>query len=106
MYIPKNESKREDWDKVKSWNYKLPNVNPQKSVVYAEIVGEHGEIATKNSEWIYYIIEGEGEFNINGIKTNVSSGDVISVPPKTKYNYVSKEGVVLKVIMYIDLWDN
>ncbi len=106
MYIPKGEAKREDWSGVKSWNYKLPYLNPKMSVVYAEVVGEHGEVSTKDSEWVYYVIDGKGEFNIDGIVTKVSLGDVITVPPNTKYNYKSRSTVPLKVVMFIDLWDN
>lgn len=106
MYISRDNSKREDWDKVKSWNYKLPHLSPKLSVVYAEVEGEHGEVTTRESEWIYYIIEGNGKFIINGETTKVSGGDVITVPAKTPYNYIADNGCVLKVIMFIDLWDN
>lgn len=106
MYISKDNSKREDWDKVKSWNYKLPHLSPKMSVVYAEVEGEHGEVTTRESDWVYYIIEGNGKFIINGETTKVSSGDVITVPAKTPFNYMTNESNVLKVVMFIDLWDN
>lgn len=106
MYISKDKSIREDWDEVKSWNYKLPHLTPKKSVVYAEIKGEHGEVKTKESEWVYYIIEGNGEFIINKETTKVSAGDVITVPSNTEYNYIANENETLKVVMFIDLWDN
>ncbi|HSX39062.1 MAG TPA: AraC family ligand binding domain-containing protein [Candidatus Saccharimonadales bacterium] len=106
MYISINNSKRQDWDKVKSWNYKLDFLKPEMSVVYAEVVGEHGDAETKESEWIYYIIEGNGEFMINRTTTKVSSGDVITIPPHTKYTYRSVDSITLKVVMFIDLWDN
>lgn len=106
MYIPKEASKRQDWDKVKSWNYKLPHIQPKISVVYAEVVGEHGEVTTKDLEWIYYIIDGEGEFIINGQKQAVKKDDVITVPAHTPYNYFGSESNPLKVVMFIDLWEN
>lgn len=106
MYISKDKSIREDWDKVKSWNYKLPHLSPQKSVVYAEIQGEHGEVTTKESEWIYYIIEGKGKFIINNETVEVSGGDVITVPANTPYNYFANEETILKVVMFIDMWEN
>ena len=106
MYISKTAAKREDWDQVKSWNYKLPQLQPSKSVVYAEIVGEHGEVTTRESEWVYYVIEGSGEFVIDGQAQQVEAGDVITVPANTKYNYKSVVERPLKVVMFIDLWDN
>ena len=106
MHISKDQSKREDWDKVISWNYQLPNLNPKMSLVYAEVEGEHGEVTTGESEWIYYIINGEGEFVIGNNKTAVKAGDVVTVPAKTLYNYKSSGNSVLKVVMYIDMWEN
>ena len=104
MHISKTNSKTQDWDGVKSWNYKLPHLS--KSVVYAEVSGEHGEVETGDSEWIYYIIEGSGKFVISGETSEVNAGDVITVPSKTTYNYFSSENSVLKVVMFIDLWNN
>ncbi len=106
MYISKEEAKREDWDSVKSWNYKLPHLAPKMSVVYAEVVGEHGEVSAKDSEWVYYIIEGSGKFTIGGVVTDVSAGDVITVPPNAVYDYESLSQESLKVVMFIDLWNN
>ena len=106
MYIPNDKAIREDWDEVRSWNYKLQHLSPQKSIVYAEIKNEHGEVTTKESEWIYYIIEGKGTFIINNEATNVSAGDVITVPANTPYNYIADKNETLKVVMFIDLWDN
>ncbi len=106
MYISNESAKREDWDQVKSWNYKLPNTNPKMSVVYAEVAGEHGEVTTKNLEWIYYIIDGESYFIIDGKNQSVKKGDVIIVPAHTPYNYYGNELRPLKVVMVIDFWDN
>lgn len=106
MQIEKINSIKKDWDKVKSFNYKLPHLNPPKSVVYAEIEGEHGEVTTRDSEWIYYIIEGSGIFTIAGKDFEVNSGDVVTIPANTSYNYKALGNGKLKVVMFIDLWDN
>lgn len=37
MHITKQDSKTQNWDQVKSWNYKLPHLDPKKSVVYAQV---------------------------------------------------------------------
>jgi len=89
---------------AKSWNYKLKNLN--KSVVYAEIVGEHGETETTDVERIYYIVGGRGEFEYLNKKFAVDEGDVITIPVKTKYNYWSKDQTVLKIVLIMEIWDN
>ena len=105
MKIDKNQAIREDWDEVKSWNYKLLHLNPKMSVVYAELEGDHGLVHTNDLERVYYIIEGQGEFTFNNEKILVDTGSVITIPPKTEYDYkpISEK---LKVVMFMDLWDN
>lgn len=106
MKITKKESIRENWDKVKSWNYKLDHLSPKMSVVYAELEDTHGKVSTKEIERIYYIINGQAEFIINNKKTLVKKGDVITIPPKTKYNYSPIGKEKLQVVMFMDIWEN
>ena len=106
MKITKTKAKREDWDKVRSWNYKLTHFSPKMSVVYAELDGDHGEVKTKEAERIYYILEGKGEFTIDGSTTQVQRDDVITVPPNTTYDYKPTGDETLKVLLFMELWDN
>jgi len=48
MIISKSQSKRQDWDQTKSWNYKLKHLSPYQSIVYAEITNDHGEVNTND----------------------------------------------------------
>lgn len=106
MKITKKESIRQDWDQVKSYNYKLKHLSNYQSVVYAQLDGDHGEVSTKELERVYFIIDGKGEFDIAGIKTQAGQGDVITVPPHTKFDYRPLNGTTLKVILFMELWDN
>lgn len=106
MKISLANSKRQDWDQVRSWNYKLKHLKDYQSVVYAELDGDHGEVSTKDLERIYYIIAGRGEFDIEGKLVQVSQGDVITVPPHTKYNYHPSFKSTLKILLFMELWDN
>ena len=106
MQITQQQSIRQDWDQTKSWNYKLKHLSPYQSVVYAEITDDHGEVHTNDIERIYYIVDGEGEFVINGEVIPVKVGDVFTVAPKTTYNYHSLPGSTLKVVLLMELWDN
>lgn len=106
MKISKSQTKREDWGEVKSWNYKLIDSLPKKSVVYAELNGVHGEVKTKEVERVYYILNGVGEFIFNRKAIEVKKDDVITVPPNTAYNYKPLKGTTLKVLLFMELWDN
>jgi len=106
MKITKSQSISQDWDQVKSWNYKLKHLTPYQSIVYAEIFNDHGEVHTNDVERIYYIIDGEGEFEYNKQIITVCKGDVITIPPKTIYNYHSSNNSILKVVLMMELWEN
>lgn len=106
MKITKNQAVREDWGEVKSWNYKLPPLEPRMSVVYAELDGDHGLVHTNDLERIYYIVEGQGKFIIGKEKISVKTGDVVTIPPKTKYDYKPENSTKMKIILFMELWDN
>jgi len=106
MKITQQQSTREDWDQTKSWNYKLKHLSPYQSVVYAEIQEDHGAVHTNEVERIYYIIEGEGEFVYNSETIPITKGDVITIPPRTNYNYHATNKSTLKIILLMELWDN
>jgi len=106
MKIYKNQAIQQDWDEVKSWNYKLKQLKTYQSVVYAELKGEHGEVETKDVERVYFIVEGKGEFEINKKTVKVEKGDVVTVPAKTIYNYRPIKKSTLKVLLFMELWDN
>lgn len=57
--------------------------------VYGELDGEHGERTSTENPKLYYIVRGNGRFEIDGKKTDVEEGDLILIPPKTKHNYWS-----------------
>jgi len=106
MKISKTQAVREDWDEVRSWNYKLTHLSPKTSVVYAELDGDHGEVKTKETERIYFILEGEGEFIVGGKTIKVQKDDVITVPPNTVFDYKPLNNAVLKILLFMELWDN
>jgi len=106
MKISKQQSIQEDWDEVRSWNYKISSTTPKQSVVYAELDGDHGEVSTNELERIYYILDGDGEFVYDGETIKVQKDDVITVPPNTVFNYHPTGGKTLKVILFMELWDN
>lgn len=107
MKISKNQAKREDWEEVRSWNYKLPaKLSGYQSVVYAELDGDHGGVQTTDAERIYFIIEGSGEFYLGDQMVEVNAGDVLTIPPNTEYDYRPTNDSTLKILLFMELWDN
>lgn len=103
MKITKNQAPRFAWGKVWGLNYKFPEKNM--SVLYANLEEVHGEVTTNEMERYYYILSGDGEFEIEGKKDQVIPGDVITIPPKTKYNYWPI-GASMEVILFMEYWDS
>ncbi len=89
---------------VRGFNYKLPHIDGGSSVIHAELTVQHGQRTTLDRSRIYYILEGRGEFMINGERVGVGTGDVISIPPHTTYDYRPTTPVI-KVLLFMELLD-
>ena len=60
--------------------------------------GRFQEFSDKESYFIYYILEGEGTFYLNGEATPVKPTDLIVIPPKTNIYYIGKLRMTLTTI--------
>lgn len=69
------------------------------STAYFEVTGSHGKVMTELSDRIYLVLDGEGQFIVDGLTHEVSKGDVIIVPRCTPYDYGAKKGSVLKLYL-------
>lgn len=87
-----------------AWYYQLPDVNDGTSIIYSEVTGDHGQRVIGPHPRIYYIIDGEGEFTVNGESTIAKPKDVIVIPPFATYTYHATKPV-LKVLLVMDLID-
>ena len=47
--------------------------------------GTNKKVINKRSDALYYILEGKGEFNIDGENITVSVGDLVFIPKGTPY---------------------
>ncbi len=107
MKISQSQATPSSWNHVKSWNYKLKGLNEKyQSVVLAELDGDHGAVDSTDLERVYFIIDGTGEFIINNEVTPVEAGDVITVPGNVNYDYKPTPGTKIKVLLFMELWDN
>jgi mannose-6-phosphate isomerase-like protein (cupin superfamily) len=87
---------------LKAFNYPLPRINGGTSIVYAELTKEHGESTAEEKARIYYILDGEGEFVINGEEIKAGKGDVVVVPPQGIYNYWPVNNSTLKFLLSME----
>ncbi|MEI8143739.1 MAG: cupin domain-containing protein [Candidatus Berkelbacteria bacterium] len=57
--------------------------------------GHGGKGASNKITHIYYILEGNGEFEIDGKIYPVSSGELVEIPPKHIFDYNGKMKMLL-----------
>ncbi|MCK4634692.1 MAG: hypothetical protein KAT37_02345 [Candidatus Aenigmarchaeota archaeon] len=87
MIIKASEANQKEVGPMKINEYKI---NPDFSGALIEINGDHGELKCLNENRIYFIVEGEGKFVIDGEENAVSGNDLIFIPKNTPYNIIGK----------------
>ena len=75
------------WPGLKGYAFNSANDFAEASAVLFEVTDRHGRVRNTLSDRIYLVLEGEGEFDINGEKIPVQPYDVIIVPKNTEYDY-------------------
>lgn len=73
------------------------NVNNENiSIDIIEVYKGHEKYCTnKVSSHIYYVLEGNGKFKINGELYDVEMGDIIEIPKNTEFIYIGKMKLLL-----------
>lgn len=87
MKFSKKDAKRKGWDGLDFWVYSTKEQFPSASAAYFEVTKSHGKVKTTISDRIYYIIEGQGVFEVGAQQDKVEAGDVMIVPKNTPYDY-------------------
>jgi mannose-6-phosphate isomerase-like protein (cupin superfamily) len=93
------------WKGLKGWAFNNKENFPNASAAYFEVTGRHGKVKTSKSDRIYFIIDGEGEFNINGESFKVVKTDVIIVPKNTPYDYKAISDVLKLFLVHSPAFD-
>lgn len=76
--------------------YRFPLGNKEVEVYLVDIKQGHNTyFISKKITHIYYILGGEGFFDIGGKKIQVKSGMLIEAPPNIEYTYSGKMKVLL-----------
>ena len=59
-------------------------------VAMLEVTGRHGRTKTDLSDRFYYVIKGEGTFDVGANHYEISKGDLVVVPKCTDYDFEGK----------------
>lgn len=102
--VAKSDAVEHSRDGVYGRHYQMPQINGGTTVAYAEFRGEHGQRTIGEKSRIYYILDGDAEFEINGEKFLVHKDDVVAIPVGGTYNLWPKSDVV-KVLLIMELLD-
>ncbi|MDO8261459.1 MAG: hypothetical protein Q7T50_08290 [Candidatus Magasanikbacteria bacterium] len=65
-------------------------INSDFSAALIEISGDYGKLKCIGEDRIYFILDGEGKFVIDGEESEISQYDLIFVPRDTPYNIIGK----------------
>lgn len=57
--------------------------------------GHGGRVVSNTVTHFYYVLEGKGEFEINGKIYPVSDGEIVEIPPKHIFDYTGKMRMIL-----------
>ncbi|MEK7096202.1 MAG: methyltransferase domain-containing protein [Patescibacteria group bacterium] len=99
MKFTKSNARETGWDGLKLWVYNSKEDFPNASAAYFEVTKAHGRIKTTKSNRVYYVLGGEGVFDIDGEKNKAQEGDVFIVPKNTPYDYWATDGTVLRLFL-------
>lgn len=81
---------------VELWEYVGEGDLEQADVLYIEVDGGHDEeFYHEESAFIYYVLEGEGTFYLDGEATDVTTTDVVAIPPGTNIYYTGQMELLL-----------
>jgi mannose-6-phosphate isomerase-like protein (cupin superfamily) len=88
---------------VDMWIYNRGEDCAQAAVAYQETrVGHSEEFRHNKSAFVFYIIEGSGQWVIDGETFDVEATDVVIVPPGTKFFY---RGDLKQVCITAPAWE-
>jgi mannose-6-phosphate isomerase-like protein (cupin superfamily) len=103
MIIKKGQAKHETKFGVDMWIYTETSQSPAASIVYEETDQGHcEEFYHQKSYYIFYILEGQGTWVIDGVDYLVEATDLVIIPPGVKFYY---KGNLKQVCITSPAWD-
>ena len=93
------------WKGLQGWAYNSRDDFENVSAAYFEVTGSHGRTKTTRSDRVYLVLDGEGEFEIDGNVVKVVKDDVIIVPRSTPYDYRALTGTLKLFLVHTPSYD-
>lgn len=93
------------WEGLKGWAFNSKEDFERASAAMFEVTGRHGKVKSLISDRVYLVLEGKGEFIINGEVIPVEKDDVIIIPKNTPYDYRVAEGTMKLYLVHIPAFD-
>lgn len=75
--------------------YRCNMINQNCGVSYIECSKGHDTIVISDCTHIYYVIEGNGDFEIDGKIYHASKNDVVEIPPHVDFTYTGTMKLLL-----------
>ncbi|MFA5107720.1 MAG: cupin domain-containing protein [Patescibacteria group bacterium] len=97
MKVTRSEATKKEKHGINLWVY--PTGQEEAGVVYIEVAEGHlEEFFHRRCTFVYYVLEGEGTFYLNGEPTPVQATDLVVIPPMTKIYYLGTMKLTLTTI--------
>jgi len=93
------------WEGLEGWAFNSKEDFERASAAMFEVTGKHGKVKSLVSDRVYLVLEGKGEFIINGEVVPVEKNDIIIVPKNTPYDYRAVEGTLKLYLVHIPAYD-
>jgi len=81
---------------IKGKKFSVAEITQKTGICQIETEKGHKTMIIEHKcDFIYYILEGEGYFEINDQKENCTKGDLVAIPAGSKFRYVGKFRMLL-----------
>jgi mannose-6-phosphate isomerase-like protein (cupin superfamily) len=83
---------------IKGTNFDTKDFNDEAKFAIIEVEEGHSKVREKECTMFYFILEGKGNFEIDGKTEQCQKGDLVIVPRNTVFKYTGKMKMLLVTI--------
>lgn len=83
---------------IRGTNFESKKLSDKVKFAVIEIEGEHKKVREKECDFHYYVLEGKGNFEIDGKIEECQKGDLVIIPSGSIFKYSGKMKLLLITI--------